>query len=178
VSVDQHSQQIAAPQQLIKKLASSLQSFLAERQRSEALLVGLHRGGVWVAQALHAELQLRDPPASLDVSFYRDDFQTAGLQSAALGSDIPVDINQRHVVLVDDILYTGRTIRAAMNGLFDFGRPASITLAVLIQRDGRELPIQADCCAAELQLEPAQSIKLLRESDGSLSLQRKERVRA
>src|SRR3990172_1289698 len=106
-------------------------------------IVGIHTGGVWVARRLHKLLDLEDPLGSLDISFYRDDFTRIGVNPQVKASNLPIDIENRHVILVDDVLHTGRTIRAALNEIFDYGRPASVTLAVLIERDGRELPIAA-----------------------------------
>ncbi len=163
------------PAALLAQLTSSVSDFLLARGRNNPLIIGLHRGGVWVANALHHSLKVDLQIGQLDISFYRDDFATAGLPSTAIGSQLPVDINGRHVVLVDDILYTGRTIRAAMNELFDYGRPASITLAVLIERDGRELPIQADCIGARIRLPTNQVLKLSQKHDGSLALVLHER---
>jgi pyrimidine operon attenuation protein / uracil phosphoribosyltransferase len=162
------------PTTLLAQLTKSISDFLLARGRNNPLIIGLHRGGVWVANALHCSLaeslKLDLQIGQLDISFYRDDFATAGLPSTAIGSQLPVDINGRHVLLVDDILYTGRTIRAAMNELFDYGRPASITLAVLIERDGRELPMQADCIGARIGLPTNQVLKLSQKHDGSLAL--------
>ena len=107
-------------------------------------LVGIRRGGVDVARHLHRALGLALPLAELDVAFYRDDFDRIGLHPVVGPSSVPFDLDDRHVVLVDDVLGTGRTVRAAMNELFDHGRPARITLAVLVQRRGHELPIRAD----------------------------------
>ena len=119
---------------------------LTERIRPDiaanTALVGIHTGGVWLAERLHHDLQLPLPPGTLDVSFYRDDFAQIGLHPQVRPSDIPFEVEGSHIILVDDVLYTGRTIRAAINELFDYGRPASVRLAALIDRGGRELP---DC---------------------------------
>jgi pyrimidine operon attenuation protein/uracil phosphoribosyltransferase len=124
------------------------------------LVIGIHTGGAWVAQRLHDILELPEPIGTLDISFYRDDFTRIGLHPEVKASDLGSDVEDRHVILVDDVLHTGRTIRAAMNEIFDYGRPASITLAVLICRDGRELPIQPDIVGATVTLKPNQQIKL------------------
>ena len=133
-------------------------------------LIGIHTGGVWLAQRLHQALKLKVPCGTLDVSFYRDDYQKIGLHRDVKTSTIPFDVEGRHLVLVDDVLYTGRTIRAAMNELFDYGRPASIRLAALVDRGGRELPIAAQFVGAAVSLDPHQSIELKRDDTGRLSL--------
>lgn len=132
-------------------------------------LVGIHTGGVWVAERLNAALGLATPPGAIDVSFYRDDFDQRGLHANAKKSQIPFEVEGAHIVIVDDVLYTGRTIRAAMNELFDYGRPARIELAVLADRGGRELPIAPDFCPHSLTLPAAQMLALERSEDGRLS---------
>lgn len=107
-------------------------------------MIGIHTGGAWVAGHLNKLLQLEEPTGLLDISFYRDDFTRIGVNPQVKPSQINFDVNDRNIILVDDVLHTGRTIRAAMNEIFDFGRPASITLVSLIERSGRELPIQPD----------------------------------
>jgi pyrimidine operon attenuation protein/uracil phosphoribosyltransferase len=141
----------------------------------ETGLVGIHTGGVWLAQRLHEALALKTPLGSLDVSFYRDDYEKIGLHRDVKRSDIPFDVEGRPLVLVDDVLYTGRTIRAAMNELFDYGRPASIRLAALIDRGGRELPIAAQWVAATIDTPHEQAIELERNASGHLSLALHER---
>jgi len=137
-------------------------------------LIGIHTGGAWIAERLHAALGLRVPLGTLDVSFYRDDYGTIGLHRDVKTSDIPFDVNDRHLVLVDDVLYTGRTIRAAMNELFDYGRPASIRLAALVDRGGRELPIAADFIGATVDVAQAGTVELARDDGGKLFLQMRE----
>jgi len=132
-------------------------------------LVGIHTGGVWVAERLHAALGLKIPPGSMDVSFYRDDFHQRGLHANARTSQIPFEVEGAHIVIVDDVLHTGRTIRAAMNELFDYGRPARIDLAVLTDRGGRELPIAPTYCPHTLNMPAAQMLALERADDGGLS---------
>jgi len=124
------------------------------------MMVGIHTGGAWIAEKLHQALALSEPLATLDISFYRDDFSRIGMHPQVKPSRLPPQVDDRHIILVDDVLHTGRTIRAAMNEIFDYGRPASITLACLLERSGRELPIQADAVASHLHLEPGQHIKL------------------
>lgn len=107
------------------------------------VMIGIHSAGVLIANRLHELLKINEPLGVINSSFYRDDFNRIGLHPQTKPSQLPFDLENKHIILVDDVLYTGRTIRAAMNELFDYGRPASITLAVLIDRGGRELPIEA-----------------------------------
>jgi len=151
---------IAKPDQLLEKLAVDLRQLLEERQIEDPLMVGIHTGGVWIASALHAKLGLPRPLATLDISFYRDDFSRIGMNPKVKPSSLPPQVEDKHIILVDDVLQTGRTIRAAMNEIFDYGRPASISLVCLVDRSGRELPIQADLVGQHLQLGPEQHIKL------------------
>lgn len=132
-------------------------------------LVGIHTGGAWVAQWLHRELAIVQPLGSLNVSFYRDDFSQRGLHAGCQTSLIPFEVANAHIIIVDDVLYTGRTIRAALNELFDYGRPARVELAVLADRGGRELPIAATYCPHTLSLPPERSLNLERSEDGSLA---------
>jgi len=131
-------------------------------------LIGIVTGGAWLAERLHAALNLVVPFGTLDVSFYRDDFQHKGLKRQVAPSDIPFEVEGRDLILVDDVLYTGRTIRAAMNELFDYGRPARIRLASLVDRGGRELPIAAQFVGATIDVR--QSVELKRDAQGRLSL--------
>ena len=132
-------------------------------------LVGIHTGGAWVAQWLHRELSIAQPLGTMNVSFYRDDYSQRGLHAGCQPSSISFDVTNAHVVIVDDVLYTGRTIRAAMNELFDYGRPARIDLAVLTDRGGRELPIAPSFCPHSMSLPTAQMLALERDVDGGLS---------
>ena len=128
-------------------------------------IVGIHSGGAWVAHRLHALLGLSAPLGLLDISFYRDDFGRRGLHPQVKPSSMPLDVEDRPLILVDDVLYTGRTVRAAINELFDYGRPASIRLAVLADRGGRELPIEAEFCAWRVAL--ADNQELILEASGN-----------
>lgn len=152
--------EIAKPDQLLERLADGLERLLAERKIDDPLMVGIHTGGVWVASLLHARLGIAQPLATLDISFYRDDFSRIGMNPKVKPSSLPPQVEDKHIILVDDVLQTGRTIRAAMNEIFDYGRPASIALICLVDRSGRELPIQADIVGQHLQLGPEQHIKL------------------
>lgn len=152
--------EIAKPDQLLEKLADDLRKLLDERKIDDPLMVGIHTGGAWIAKVLHSRLALSQPLATLDISFYRDDFSRIGINPRVKPSSLPPQVEDKHIILVDDVLQTGRTIRAAMNEIFDYGRPASIALACLVDRSGRELPIQADVIGQHLQLKPEQHIKL------------------
>lgn len=132
-------------------------------------LVGIHTGGVWIAERLHAALGLQQPIGAIDVAFYRDDYSQRGLSANTRTSQIPFEVEDAHIVIVDDVLYTGRTIRAAMNEIFDYGRPAKVELAVLVDRGGRELPVAASHCPLQVTLSPAQMLALERTADGALS---------
>lgn len=131
-------------------------------------LVGIYSGGAWIAERLKVLLGLNDEIGLIDVSFYRDDFAEKGLHPQVKPTLIPFDVEDRHIILVDDVLYTGRTTRAAINELFDYGRPASVGLAVLADRGGRELPIGATYCVWEIDLLDAQNLVLGQQDDGQL----------
>jgi pyrimidine operon attenuation protein/uracil phosphoribosyltransferase len=148
------------PRPDIDEILGTLESGLRDALNLDPLLVGIHTGGAWLAERLHGSLGLNEALGTLDISFYRDDFTRIGINPQVKTSHLPVDIDDRHIVLVDDVLHTGRTTRAAMNVLFDYGRPRSIVLAVGIERNGRELPIQPDIAGMHLRLTPAQHVKL------------------
>ena len=145
---------------LIEALARQVRGRLLARDVERPIMVGIHTGGVWLAQQLHDKLGIVEPLGTLDISFYRDDFSRIGMNPEVRPSDLPVPIDGRHVLLVDDVLHTGRTVRAALNELFDYGRPASVQLVALIERSGRELPIQADVFGLSPELEPGEHITL------------------
>lgn len=153
-------QRLAAPEELLTQLAQKLHALLDDKAIVDPLMVGIHTGGVWVATALHQKLKICEPLATLDISFYRDDFSRIGMNPKVKPSNLPPNVEDRHIILVDDVLHTGRTIRAAMNELFDYGRPASITLVCLIDRSGRELPLQADIVGEHVNLNKGEHIKL------------------
>jgi pyrimidine operon attenuation protein / uracil phosphoribosyltransferase len=139
-------------------------------------LIGVHTGGVWLARRLHRELGVKVPLGSLDITFYRDDFGKIGLHPIAKPSNIPFEVEGRDIVLVDDVLYTGRTIRAAMNELFDFGRPASIKLAALVDRQQRELPICAQFVGTTLAVPQNQMLILEQNENGTLAFKLQEKT--
>jgi len=146
---------------IIDSMAEELAALLQASGREKPAMVGIHTGGVWIARQLHGKLGISEPLGSLDISFYRDDFTRIGINPVVQPSQLPFSIDERHIILVDDVLHTGRTIRAALNELFDYGRPASILLAVLVERDGRELPIQANVVGRHVRLAANEHIKLL-----------------
>ncbi|RKT63026.1 pyrimidine operon attenuation protein/uracil phosphoribosyltransferase [Azonexus fungiphilus] len=133
------------------------------------VLVGIYSGGAWVAERLRELLGLADEIGLIDVSFYRDDFAEKGLHPQVKPTTIPFDVEGRHIILVDDVLYTGRTTRAAINELFDYGRPAAVDLAVLADRGGRELPVAATWKVWDVALETKQSLVLEKQDDGQLA---------
>lgn len=130
----------------------------------EAAMIGIRRGGVDVGQYLHQQLTSQGMAVDaqfgeLNIAFYRDDFSSIGLHPVVGPSHVPFDVSGRHIILVDDVLGTGRTVRAAMNEIFDYGRPAKISLAVLVQRSGHELPIRADVVGHALDVNPDEYIE-------------------
>lgn len=154
--------------------AEALLNQLAESMRpqvsADTALIGIHTGGVWLAERLHRALGLKQPLGTIDVSFYRDDYQSRGLHARVKPSEIPFEVADADVILVDDVLYTGRTIRAAINELFDYGRPQRIRLAALVDRGGRELPIAPQFLGAEVKVAATEQIELQKSADGRLSL--------
>ncbi len=142
---------------LLDTLAADLQSRV---DPAETAMIGIYTGGVWIARELHQRLGIQIPLGVLDISFYRDDYSRAGLHPVVRASQIPFDLEGRHLILVDDILYTGRTIRAALNEIFDYGRPKQVILAVLADRGLKELPICPDAAALRLRTDPQDYLKL------------------
>ncbi len=144
---------------LLAAMSAMLQDKITQLPKTP-VMVGIHTGGAWVAQHLHQVLQLQQPLGLLDISFYRDDFEGKGLHPSVKPSSLPFSIDDQHVILVDDVLMSGRTVRAAMNELFDYGRPASVLLVALVDLPQRELPIQADVTGIRMDLKPGQRVKL------------------
>ena len=136
----------------------------------DAALVGIYSGGAWMAERLAQAIPGDHPVGFIDVSFYRDDFSRKGLKPEVKRTELPFEVEGATIVLVDDVLYTGRSVRAAINELFDYGRPATIELAVLIDRGGRELPVEATYVGARLAVARSLSIVLSRGADGLLAL--------
>ena len=147
-------------QLLLENLGKDLKSYLAKHEISEPIFIGIQTGGVWVAKALQSILNHKSKLGVLDITFYRDDFSRVGIQPTVKPSQLPLSVDNQHIILIDDVLHTGRTIRAALNEIFDYGRPASVTLVVLIQRNGKELPIHPDVVATTINLDETQHIKL------------------
>ncbi len=152
---------------------------LAERMRGavayDAAFVGIYSGGAWLAERLPALVPGNHPVGYIDVSYYRDDYSRTGLKGGAKRTDLPFNVDGATIVLVDDVLFTGRSVRAAVNELFDFGRPACIELAVLIDRGGRELPVEPTYCGARLTVARDLSVVLSRDADRlRLSVERQE----
>ena len=143
---------------LIAQMADELEQKLDINERTA--MVGIHTGGVWIARQLHRILKIQPPLGALDISFYRDDFTRIGMNPQVKPSALPFTLDERNIILVDDVLHTGRTIRAAMNELFDYGRPASIVLVTLIDRSGRELPIEANVVGLHIKLGRGEHVKL------------------
>jgi pyrimidine operon attenuation protein / uracil phosphoribosyltransferase len=136
----------------------------------DAALVGIYSGGAWIAERLAARLPGSHPLGFIDVSYYRDDYALSGLKPNTRRTALPFDVSGASIVLVDDVLYTGRSVRAAINELFDFGRPERIELAVLVDRGGRELPVEPTYTGARLAVARNLSIVLSRDPGGTLSL--------
>jgi len=148
------------PEKLVRDLAERMRPAIDK----DAGLVGIYTGGAWVAERLHRALGLATPLGLLAVTLHRDDFGRIGLHRESRRSQIPFPVDGREVVLVDDVLHTGRTIRAALNELFDFGRPRAVRLAVLADRGGRELPVAADFLGANVPVEAGEELVLSNEN--------------
>ena len=155
------------PEALIESLIAQLR----DRVDNQVGIIGIRTGGVWVAERLCAALGVTLPPGTIDVSFYRDDFRNVGLHPGVKPSEIPFSVEDRNILLVDDVLYTGRTVRAAINEIFDYGRPQHLWLAALVDRGGRQLPFAADAVGAILSIPDDARVDLIRAPDGTLSLE-------
>jgi pyrimidine operon attenuation protein / uracil phosphoribosyltransferase len=146
--------------ELLNKLEARLKRIMVERQLTNPLMIGIRTGGVWIAEQMHQRLNINEPLGLLDISFYRDDFSQIGVNPNVKPSQLPQHIEGRDIILIDDVFYTGRTIRAALNEIFDYGRPNQVVLAVLIERDGRQIPLCPDCAGSSISLDAGQRIKL------------------
>ncbi|MBF0265888.1 MAG: bifunctional pyr operon transcriptional regulator/uracil phosphoribosyltransferase PyrR [Gammaproteobacteria bacterium] len=149
-----------AVEEFIQSMAADLKEKISKFDIDSVMMLGIHTGGYWVAEKLHQELQLPSTLGSLNISFYRDDFTNMGLHPEVKPSEIPHDIEDKHIILVDDVLYTGRTVRAALNEIFDYGRPASVIFAALVDRNEQELPICSEVTGVTINLSKGQQIKL------------------
>ena len=152
---------------LYSELLARLRELLAQSQ-NPIHLAGVPSGGAWLVERLQRDLGLPGEAGVISSGLHRDDFARRGL-AVGVHTHLPFEVNGAHVLLVDDVLYTGRTLRAVINELFDYGRPASVKLAVLVDRGGRELPIEATVCAATVSLPDDQLLELARDASGTLS---------
>lgn len=146
--------------ELLDNLEAGLKRIIDDRKLVNPIMIGIRTGGVWIAEQMHRRLNIGEPLGLLDISFYRDDFSQIGVNPNVKPSQLPTHIEGRDIILVDDVFYTGRTIRAAMNEIFDYGRPNQIILGVLIERDGRQIPLKPDCAAASIILSAGQWVQL------------------
>src|SRR5688572_14692373 len=153
-----------------ERLCAQLAAALKPRIGPKSAMVGLYTGGAWLAERLHPMLGMQTPLGLMDIAFYRDDYAARGLKHDPKRTKIPFDVSGCELLLVDDILYSGRTVRAAMNELFDYGRPQSITLVVLADRGGRQLPICAQYCGANVDVPAGMRLTLKRAETGRLAL--------
>ena len=153
-------------ERLCEELAAQLKPHLG----ATSAMIGIHTGGAWLAERLHARLAMTEPLGLMDIAFYRDDYHAQGLHHDPKRTRIPFDVNGAELLLVDDVLYSGRTVRAAMNELFDYGRPASISLVVLADRGGRQLPICAQHCGARVEVPSGMRLRLKRDAGDRLAL--------
>jgi pyrimidine operon attenuation protein/uracil phosphoribosyltransferase len=142
-------------------LYAALKTQLAPLDKTATLMVGIHTGGFWLAEKLHSELGFVQPLAALSTTLQRDDFASSGLHKQRQPTRLPLSLQGADVLLVDDVLHTGRTMRAALNELFEYGRPASVRLAVLADRGGRQLPFAADYCGGLVSVPAGQELVLL-----------------
>jgi len=157
----------------VDEILSTMEQELRPMVSTDSLIIGVHSGGVWIAERLHQSLGLSTKLGSLDISFYRDDFSRVGLHPQVKSSHLPEVIDDRDIMLIDDVLHTGRTIRAAMNEIFSYGRPGKVRLAVLVERSGRELPVQADVVGQHLQMRDDEYVKLTGPDPLELSITKK-----
>lgn len=154
-------------EQLYLLLRTQVQQWL-QQQSQAAHLVGITSGGQWLAKRLHADLQLPGAPGVLSSSMHRDDFAQRGLASSSANTSLPFEVNGAAILVLDDVLYTGRTVRAVLNELFDYGRPARVQLMVLVDRGGRHLPVCADWAACQLTIPDGVVLELRQDESGSL----------
>jgi pyrimidine operon attenuation protein/uracil phosphoribosyltransferase len=145
---------------LLDNLETTIRQQIIERKLNNPLLIGIHSGGAWVAEHIHQRLGITETLGLLDITFYRDDFSQIGMHPKVKPSQLPRQLEGRDIILIDDVFFTGRTIRAALNEIFDYGRPNQVLLAVLIERDGRQIPLRPDCYGTRMALPDGQRIKI------------------
>jgi pyrimidine operon attenuation protein / uracil phosphoribosyltransferase len=158
------------PETLLSDISGQIKTHIDAHGAANCALVGIHSGGVWLMDRIVKSLKLDIENGTLDAAMYRDDYNQRGLKAEPKPANISFDITDKHIILIDDIFYTGRTTRAAMNELFDYGRPASIILAVLINRGGAELPIAPNIVGANVALKANQSLQLSMDTKNKLHL--------
>lgn len=159
---------------LLEKMEAEIKELILQRELDNPLMIGIRTGGAWIAERLHQRLALPEPLGVMDISFYRDDFTQVGMNPKVKPTHLPCATEARNIILVDDVVMTGRTIRAALNELFDYGRPASVSLVALLDLQRRELPIQSDVVGSVLDLAAGQQVKLT--GPEPLSLEISERI--
>jgi pyrimidine operon attenuation protein / uracil phosphoribosyltransferase len=158
---------------LYQELLKGVKNLREANTPNPTQLLGIYAGGAWLAESLQRDLALPGKVGVISSAMHRDDFSKRGL-AHSVQTQIPFDVNGQDILLIDDVLYTGRTIRAVLNELFDYGRPARVRLAVLVDRGGRQLPVQADFAAARVSLPAAQSLALARSESGIFSFKIEE----
>ena len=162
--------QLPNPEDLLSNISAQIKTQIESLGVANCALVGIHSGGVWLMDRIIKSFKIEISNGTLDAAMYRDDYNQRGLKAALKAANISFDITDKHIILIDDIFYTGRTTRAAMNELFDYGRPASIILAVLINRGGAQLPITPDIVGANIALKANQSLQLSMDTKNKLHL--------
>ena len=148
------------PEKLIAEMSEQLRHLIEHRQLDDPIILGIRSGGVWVAERLHEQLKIKEPMGLLDINFYRDDFSRISSFPQVKPSAINTNLDDRHIILVDDVIHSGRTICAALNEIADYGRAATVSLVIMIDRGGREMPIYADIVGTTVDLREGQHIKL------------------
>jgi pyrimidine operon attenuation protein / uracil phosphoribosyltransferase len=162
--------QLPNPEDLLSDISAQIKTHIDAHSAANCALVGIHSGGVWLMDRILKSLKIDIANGTLDAAMYRDDYNQRGLKAEPKPANIAFDVAGRHIILIDDIFYTGRTTRAAMNELFDYGRPASITLAVLINRGGSQLPITPNIVGAKMALKANESLQLSMDTKNKLHL--------
>lgn len=160
---------------LLEDMTQGLRGLMGAADPEQVAMVGIHTGGVWIAEQLHRSLGLNTPLGRLDIAFYRDDFSRVGIHPRVRPSELPFAVDDRVILLVDDVLYSGRTVRAALNELFDYGRPAAVRLAVMVDRKSRELPVCADVAGTTVDLDAGEAVRLAGPEPLTLSIEQRAR---